>query len=210
MIAAKTGMDMYLAYRKQKVMEKAAHTLKKQRHIKTQNDIKRLNHSMVALSKIYHHHYQSQQRKLQTLTQELKHQKTTSLLAKKLGRIGTLFHDGRYMTNNYVQHANCFLDGISALADGQITEALVPTTHLRNMLRYVGFDLLKHYPEYRLAFPRLDFYYRKARVDFTRVGPRVLIQVPVYVKHYRQSPLDLYRIQTIPVPFHPDLTYPLE
>ena len=36
---------------------------------------------------------------------------------------------------------------------------------------FLEFDLLKHYPEYRLAFPRLDFYYRKVRVDFTRVGP---------------------------------------
>ena len=30
MTAAKIGMDMYLAYRKQKVMEKAAHTFEKE------------------------------------------------------------------------------------------------------------------------------------------------------------------------------------
>ena len=206
---AQKGMEMYLAHRKHKAMTKAAENLK--RVVSAQNNnIRMLNQSMTALARIFHQKHKIQDKRLHRVEQVLKNLTDTLAVSHQVVTLLDHYKEARGAVSNYVTLLKRFVDGIDILSTGKLTNTMITPRQLKNMLNYVQFDLLKHYPEYRLAFPHLSYYYNKARLEVTRVNNRILVQIPVYIKHYRQGTLDLFRVKTVPVPYNIEQQYPLE
>ena len=206
---AQKGMEMYLTHRKHKAMNKAAENLRKI-HTKQDNNIRMLNQSMATLARVFQQKYKLQSQRLSKVEHYMTNLAYTQQLEQRVTDLLHNYQEARMTVTNYLTSLKRFVDGLDALSTGKLTSSIISPNQLKNMLTYIQFDLLKHYPEYRLAFPHLSYYYNKAKIEFTRVKDRILVQIPVYVKHYRQGTLDLFRVKSIPVPYNIEQQYPLE
>ena len=41
-------------------------------------------------------------------------------------------------------------------------------------------------------------------VSYSYTDGMLILQIPIYVKHYQQQTLELFSLQTVPVPYHPN------
>ena len=63
--------------------------------------------------------------------------------------------------------------------------------------------LIEHFKEYELAMTEIHQYYGLPLVSYSYTDNMLILQVPIYVKHYKHQTLELFSLQTVPVPYHP-------
>ena len=87
------------------------------------------------------------------------------------------------------------------LAKGYLPNTLVTPSKLEEILRNVNTVLKATNPEYELVIDRLHLYYYMQLVTFgIDKDKNLIVQFPVFVQPYRQQPLILYQLETVPVP----------
>ena len=64
--------------------------------------------------------------------------------------------------------------------------------------------LKEHFKEYELAMTEIHQYYDSPLVSYSYTDGMFILQIPIYRKHYQQQTLELFSVQTVPVPFHPN------
>ena len=101
-------------------------------------------------------------------------------------------------------------NGVQLLSRGYMDRTILDPADLRNMLQYVQWDLRINYPKYTLAFDTLPDYYSNPIGKAAYVGSAVLFALPVLIRHVDEVPMDVFHIETVPVPYNSDLQYPLE
>ena len=47
-------------------------------------------------------------------------------------------------------------------------------------------------------------YYDLPLVSYSYTDDMIILQIAIYVKHYQQQTLELFSLQTVPVPYHPN------
>ena len=62
--------------------------------------------------------------------------------------------------------------------------------------------LMEHFKEYELAMTEIHQYYDSALVSYSYTDDVLVLQIPVYVKHYQQQTVELFSLQAVPVPCH--------
>ena len=62
--------------------------------------------------------------------------------------------------------------------------------------------LRKEFPQYTLALSLVELYYNIPMVKFMFPGNMLGVHILLFVQHYTQKALDLYHLQTVPVPYH--------
>jgi len=91
-----------------------------------------------------------------------------------------------------------FRAGLETLATGRIPSIMVPANQLREYLDMVNKDLEKS--DWELVLTHVHEYHRQPLSRFTNTPDHVLIQMPLLIKRRVQKPMNLYSIQTVPVP----------
>ena len=62
--------------------------------------------------------------------------------------------------------------------------------------------LRKEFPQYTLALSLAELYYNIPMIKFMFLGNVLGVHIPLFVQHHTQKALDLYNLQTVPVPYH--------
>ena len=47
-------------------------------------------------------------------------------------------------------------------------------------------------------------YYDLPLVSYSYTDGMLILQIPIYAKHYQQQILEMFSLQTVPVPYHPN------
>ena len=94
------------------------------------------------------------------------------------------------------------LDAIAILSQRRLLRSLFPDQRLKGILPKVDKMVKKNYPDYELAANHISHYRDMELVTFSvdRVTHSLIMTFPVFIKDFKQPPLSLFEIETVPVP----------
>ena len=94
------------------------------------------------------------------------------------------------------------LDAIAILSQRRLPKSLFPDQRLKDILTEVDKMVKKNYPDYELATNHISHYRDMELVTFSvdRVTHSLVMTFPVFIKDFKQPPLSLFEIETVPVP----------
>ena len=101
-----------------------------------------------------------------------------------------------------VKAARNFLDGIAIVTQGRLPRALISDNQLREILGKVNAMVKRNYPDYVLAAAHI-FHYRDMKMVTFAVDQQthsLIVAFPSFIKNYKQPPLSLYEVETVPLP----------
>ena len=95
-----------------------------------------------------------------------------------------------------------FLDGIAIVTQGRLPRALISDNQLRDILCRVNAMVKRNYPDYVLAATHISHYRDMKMVIFAvdQQTHSLIVTFPAFIKNYKQPPLSLYEVETVPVP----------
>ena len=94
------------------------------------------------------------------------------------------------------------LDGIAIVTQGRLPRALFSDNQLREILGKVDAMVKRNYPDYVLAAKHISHYRDMKMVTFVvdQQAHSLILTFPAFIKNYKQPPLSLYEVETVPVP----------
>ena len=94
------------------------------------------------------------------------------------------------------------LDAIAILSQRRLPRSLFPDQRLKGLLTEVDKMVKKNYPDYELAANHISHYRDMELVTFSvdRVTHSLIVTFLVFIKDFKQPPLSLFVIETVPVP----------
>ena len=94
------------------------------------------------------------------------------------------------------------LDAIAILSQRRLPRSLFPDQRLKDILAQVDKMVKMSYPDYELAASHISHYRDMELVTFSvdRVTHSLIVTFPVFIKDFKQPPLSLFEIETVPVP----------
>ena len=100
-----------------------------------------------------------------------------------------------------VKAARDFLDGIAIVTQGRLPRALISDNQLREILGKVDAMVKRNYPDYVLAATHISHYRDMKMVTFAveQQAHSLIVTFPAFIKNYKQPPLSLYEVETVPV-----------
>ena len=101
-----------------------------------------------------------------------------------------------------VKAARDFLDGIAIVTQGRLPRALISDNQFREILGKVDAMVKRNYPDYVLAATHISHYRDMKMVTFAvdQQTHSLIVTFPAFIKNYKQLPLSLYEVETVPVP----------
>ena len=101
-----------------------------------------------------------------------------------------------------VKAARDFLDGIAIVTQSRLSRALISDNQLRKILGKVDAMVKRNYPDYVLAAKHISHYGDMKMVTFAvdQQTHSLIVTFPAFIKNYKQPPLSLYEVETVPVP----------
>ena len=106
-----------------------------------------------------------------------------------------LFKDLRSRLQHYVK-------AIEFVGMNRLSTDLITNEKLTEMLDHVKGQLSEHYPNFEIVTDNEQDYYQMPLISATYVQNMIVLQIPIYIKPITQKPLLMYKIKTIPVPYH--------
>ena len=94
------------------------------------------------------------------------------------------------------------LDAIAVLSQRRLPRSLFPDQRLKDILMQVDKMIKMSYPDYELAASHISHYRDMELVTFSvdRVAHSLIVTFPIFIKDFKQPPLSLFEIETVPVP----------
>ena len=102
---------------------------------------------------------------------------------------------------NYDVTLDHFLTGLDALETGRLTFQVLDPDELNRFLSAIRQTLREERSPFELAFDHTFQFYVEPVVMFTNMHDQMLVNVPILLKLAMQKPLNLYSIDTVPMPF---------
>ena len=94
------------------------------------------------------------------------------------------------------------IDAIDNLSNGLLSPSIIRPGELQIMIGELELILRKEFPQYTLALSLAELYYNIPMIKFMFPGNMLGVHIPLFVQHHTQKALDLYHLQTVPVPYH--------
>ena len=94
------------------------------------------------------------------------------------------------------------LDAIAILSQRRLPRSLFPDQRIKGILAQVDRMIKMSYPDYELAANHISHYRDMELVTFSvdRITHSLVVTFPVFIKDFKQPPLSLFEIETVPVP----------
>ena len=125
-------------------------------------------------------------------------------LAFILGRISANMERNLSKYQQLLADLDHLMDGLDTLSSGLLSHAIIPPGKLAELLGHVKMELIDHFKEYELAMTEKHQYYDLPLVSYSYTDEMLILQIPIYIKHYQQQTLELFSLQTGPVSYHPN------
>jgi hypothetical protein len=106
------------------------------------------------------------------------------------------------MYEHIVTQLNFLMDALDNLSNGLVSHKLITPEMFTTVLDQIRSDIQDYYPEYELVMNSVQEYYDLPLTKFQYHKNQIVIQVPLYIRHYQQNPLDVYNLQTVHVPYN--------
>ena len=106
---------------------------------------------------------------------------------------------------NYDVTLDHFLTGLDALGTGRLTFQVLDPDELDRFLSAIRRQLRKERSPFELAFNHTYQFYAEPMVMFTNTHDQLLVNVPILLRLATQKPLNLYSIDTVPMPFDTEM-----
>ena len=148
----------------------------------------------------------------QTYFERAVKQKDFNLRKSDMDAVNYNFEVMMYMKNVREEHvetyreavkaARDFLDGIAIVTQGRLPRALISDNQLREILGKVDAMVKRNYPDYVLAAKHISHYRDMKMVTFAvdQQAHSLIVTFRAFIKNYKQPPLSLYEVETVPVP----------
>ena len=94
-----------------------------------------------------------------------------------------------------------FLDGLSAINTGRLSQSLVSPDVLYQLLTRVVADIIKRNPDFLPVFTNLQSYYEQGMTSFTNTKKMLIVQIPILFRNRVQKSMNLCKMVTVLVPF---------
>ena len=121
-------------------------------------------------------------------------------LAFILGRISANMERNLSKHQQLLADLDHLMDGLDFLSSGLLSHSIIPPGKLAELLDHVNMELIEHFKEYELAMTEIHQYYDLPLVSYGYTDGMLILQIPIYIKHYQQETLELFNLQTVPVP----------
>ena len=94
------------------------------------------------------------------------------------------------------------MDAIAILSQRRLPRSLFPDQRIEGILAQVDKMVRIRYPDYELAANHISHYRDMEFVTFSvdRITHSLVVTFPVFIKDFKQLPLSLFEIETVPVP----------
>ena len=94
------------------------------------------------------------------------------------------------------------LDEIAIVTQGRLPRALISDNQLREILGKVDAMVKRNYPDNVLVAKHISHYRDMKMVTFSvdQQAHSLILTFPAFIKNYKQPPLSLYEVETVPVP----------
>ena len=125
-------------------------------------------------------------------------------LAFILGRISANMERNLSKYQQLLADFDHLMDGLDTLSSGLLSHTIIPPGKLAELLGHVKMELIDHFKEYELAMTEICQYYDLPLVSYSYTDGMLILQIPIYIKHHQQQTLEMFSLQTVPVPYHPD------
>ena len=125
-------------------------------------------------------------------------------LAFILGRISANMERNLSKYQQLLADLDHLMDGLDSLSSGLLSHSIILPGKLAELLEHMNMELIEHFKEYELAMTEIHQYYDLPLVSYSYTDGMLILQIPIYIKHYQQQTLELFSLQTVPVPYHPN------
>ena len=125
-------------------------------------------------------------------------------LAFILGRISANMERNLSKYQQLLADLDHLMDGLDTLSSGLLSHTIIQPGKLAELLGQVKIELIEHFKEYELAMTEIHQYYDLHLVSYSYTDDMLILQIPIYIKHYQQQTLELFSLQTVPVQYHPN------
>ena len=96
------------------------------------------------------------------------------------------------------------MDGLDTLLSGLLSHTIIPSGKLAELLDHIKVELIEQFKEYELAMTEIYQYYDLPLVRYSYTDDMHILQISIYMKRYQQQTLELFSLQTVPVPYYPN------
>ena len=125
-------------------------------------------------------------------------------LAFILGRISANMERIASKYQQLLPDLDHLMDGLGTLSSVLLSHTIILPGKLAELLDHVNMELIEHFKEYELAMTEIHQYYDLPSVSYSYTDGMLILQIPIYIKHYQQQTLDLFSLQTVPESYHPN------
>ena len=125
-----------------------------------------------------------------------------SLMSKIVSRALKLISINNMHYERMIKYLSDYTDSIISLLQGRLSRELVNPRKLTEILNHAESEIYKIEPEYTLTFRDLNHYYRQTDVVYAVQNNHLIVVIPIFLRGRSQQFLDLYRIESVHVPFN--------
>ena len=100
--------------------------------------------------------------------------------------------------------------GVQQIINGHLSPHILPPWEFENIMSFVRRDLQSHYPDYKPALPKVGQYYQMDITKWKYANNTLMMIIPIMIRHRLENPMDLYRLQVIPMPYFSNPSRPKE
>ena len=126
----------------------------------------------------------------------------TEYLALVLGQIFPNLERGLSQYEHILHELDVLIDAIDNISNGSLSPSVIRPGELQIMIGELELILRKEFPQYTLALSLAELYYNIPMIKFMFLGNMLGVHIPLFAQHHTQKALDLYHLQTVPVPYH--------
>ena len=108
-------------------------------------------------------------------------------LALILGRISANMERNLSKYQQLLAYLDHLMDGLDTSSSGLLSHTIFPPGKLAELLGHVKMELIEHFKEYELATTKIHQYYDLPLIRYSYTNGMLILQIPIYVKHYQQQ-----------------------
>ena len=106
----------------------------------------------------------------------------------------------------FQQAAAVVTRAIGSMQQKRLSPELVKAHELQKVLTNVQAGLKRRNRQFDLLFPEAADYYGLPLTNFAYTNESVFLWIPIYLRHFQQPEMQLYRIHSVPVPYNENNT----
>ena len=95
-----------------------------------------------------------------------------------------------------------FLQAVEMIGMNRLSANLISNKKIKAMVNHVKEELNENYPNFELVTDNEQDYNQMPLISTVYAKNMIVLQISIYIKPITQKPLLMYKIKTIPVPYH--------